>query len=81
MCFKDIAKVFGGGADAPPVVIRESPIADQAKIDAEAAAKASQENLRRRRRMRASSLLATGGAGDTAVTTTETPAAKPTLGA
>lgn len=77
MCFKEI---FGGGG-SPPTVVRESPIADQAKIDAEAAAKASQEKLQRRRRLRASSLLATGGAGDTAVTASGTPAAKPTLGA
>lgn len=59
-----------------PSVIRESPLADQAKIEGEAASRASA----RRRRIRASSLLATGGQGDTSSAATALPAAKQTLG-
>jgi hypothetical protein len=77
MCLES---VFGGGSSTPTVV-QDSPIADQAKVDADAAAKGSQDKLARRRRLRASSLLATGGAGDMSSPVTGTPTAKPTLGA
>lgn len=81
MCLKDVAKVFGGGGDTP-AVIQSSPIADQAKIDADARAKAGADSVQRRRRLRASSLLATGsGAGDTSSVVTGQATAKPTLGA
>lgn len=58
-----IVKSIFGGNDSPPVVY-QSPKADQAEIDAKAAATAAQDRTRRRRSMRASSLLATGGDGD-----------------
>lgn len=82
MCgiFKEVGKLFGGGGDTP-VVVRESPIADQAGIDTAAADKAAQEKATRRRKLRASSLLATGGVGDTSSPVTGLPNAKPTLGA
>ncbi len=64
-----------GSKDTPPIV-RESPAADQAKLEAEAAQKATS----RRRRLRASSLLATGGQGDATTASTAAPAAKQTLG-
>jgi len=75
-------KILGGGDAPPPVVVRESPLADQAKADAEAASKAAQATTARRRRVRASSLLATGGEGDTSAPLTAQPyaAAKQTLG-
>ena len=74
--------IFGGGGDVPQVV-RESPIVDQAKIDADAAAKSQQESTARKRRMRQSSLLATAGSGDASNVVTGQPAAqgKATLGA
>lgn len=75
-----IQKLFGGGDAPPPVVVRESPLADQAKADAEASSKAAQATTARRRRVRASSLLATGGEGDTSAPLTAQPAAKQTLG-
>lgn len=67
-----------------PTVLRENPLADQAKLEADAAAKAQQDSTMRRRRIRASSLLATGGTGDPVDIVTGGPAAipgKPTLGA
>lgn len=67
-----------------PAVVGSSPIADQAKIDADAAAKAAQEKTQLRRRLRASSLLATGGQGDALAPLTGQPSAiagKTTLGA
>lgn len=73
-------KILGGGDAPPPVMVRESPIADQAKADAEAASKAAQATTARRRRVRASSLLATGGEGDVSAPLTAQPAAKQTLG-
>jgi hypothetical protein len=73
-------KIFGGGGSTPQV-IRDSPLADQARIDADAAAKARQESTQRKRRIRASSLLASGGGGDLSNPVTGQPEAKPTLGA
>lgn len=73
-----------GGGNKTPAVVAQSPLADQAKIDADAASKAAQAKTDRKRRVRASSLLATGGAGDTTAPVTGQPsaiAAKPTLGA
>lgn len=83
MCgiFKEVGKVLGGGGGETPTVVRESPIADQAQIDADATAKAGQERTVRRRRLRASSLLATGGQGDTEAPVTGQATAKPSLGA
>ena len=83
MCgiFKEVGKILGGGGSETPTVIRESPVADQAKIETDAAAKAGQDRTVRRRRLRASSLLATGGQGDTATPVTGSATAKPTLGA
>lgn len=78
MCFQGL---FGGGKTPP--VVQSSPLADQAKIDAEAAAKAAQARTDRKRRVRASSLLATSGAGDTSDVVTGQPSAvsgKSTLG-
>lgn len=60
-----------------PVVIRDAPKADAAKIAAEAAAAASADSLNRRRRIRASSLLATGGQGDPNMPLATTPSATP----
>lgn len=82
MCgiFKSIGNLFGGGGETP-TVIRESPVADQAVINAKAVAKAGQDSTARKRRLRASSLLATGGQGDTMAPVTGAVAAKPTLGA
>lgn len=80
MCsvFEKLTGLFGiGGSNKTPPVIRESPAADQAKIEGEAAQKAAS----RRRRVRASSLLATGGQGDMSTADTAVPAAKQTLGA
>lgn len=92
----EIAAIVGAGAsvasavhtmsqsnDAPPV-IASSPVADQAGIEADAAAKAAQEKTQLRRRLRASSLLATGGSGDALSPLTGQPSAiasKSTLGA
>jgi hypothetical protein len=73
-------KIFGGGGSTPQVV-RDSPLADQAKIDADAAAKSQQQSTQRKRRIRASSLLASGGGGDLSNPVTGQPEAKPTLGA
>lgn len=73
-------RVLGGGDAPPPIVVRESPLADQAKAEADAAAKAAQATTARRRRVRASSLLATGGEGDLSAPVTAQPAAKQTLG-
>ncbi len=76
----DVVKGITGNVSTPTVV-RESPLADQAKLDAAAAAKAAAENTARKRRLRASSLLATGGAGDATNVVTGQTMAKPTLGA
>lgn len=75
MCFESIL----GGGKTPPVV-QQSPLADQAKIDAEAAGKAAQAKSARRARIRASSLLATSGAGDTTQPVTGQPIAKDLTG-
>ena len=72
--------IFGGGKSSPPPVVQSSPIADQAKIEADAAAKAAQERTAQRRRQRGNSLLAQGAQGDQGLGDT-TPGAKPTLGA
>lgn len=67
----------------PPAVTQQSPLADQAKIDADAAAKAAQARTDRRRRQRGSSLMATMGGGDTTDPMTGQPTAiggKSTLG-
>lgn len=74
--------LFGGGQSLPSVV-RSSPIADQAKADADAAGKSAQAKTARKRAARASSLLATGGSGDPSNPVTGLPSAqsKPTLGA
>ena len=66
-----------------PAVVAQSPLADQAKIEADAQAKAAQARTDRKRRIRASSLLATGGAGDMTAPVTGQPTAigaKATLG-
>lgn len=63
----------------PPVT--SSPIVDQAKIDADAAAKASQDRIATSRRRRSSGTLLTSGGGDTSALDVAAPAAKPTLGA
>lgn len=80
-----LEKLIGGGSDTPaPAVVRSSPVADQAAIDAEAAAKAAQAKTTRKRAVRAQSLLATGGGGDPTAVATGQPSAqagKPTLGA
>lgn len=80
-----LEKLIGGGGGDTPTVVRESPLADQAKIDSEAAAAGAAEKTARKRRMRASSLLATGGMGDASAPSTATPGAAPgtktTLGA
>lgn len=76
----DPLNLFSSGADTP-TVIQQSPLADQAKIEADASAKGGQEKVARRRRLRASSLLATGGAGDVSSPVTGDVSAKPTLGA
>lgn len=75
--------IFGDGDSSPPPVVQPSPIADQAKADAEAAGKAAQAKTQRKRMARASSLLATGGGGDLSSPVTGLPSAqsKPTLGA
>ncbi len=75
--------LFGGGGSSPPPVVQSSPVADQAKADAEAAGKSAQAKTQRRRMARASSLLATGGEGDLSSPVTGLPSAqsKPTLGA
>jgi hypothetical protein len=75
------SKTIMGGKPSTPAVVRESPVADQAKIDAEASVKANQDSTLRKRRIRASSLLATGGQGDTTAPVTGSVSAKPTLGA
>jgi len=76
------AKMFGMGDDAPaPQVVRESPKADDARIQAEAAAKAAGERSATKRRRKYQSLLATGGAGDTTAPAVSAPAGKATLGA
>lgn len=77
--FKSVSSLFGGGAEAPPVVY-QSPKADQAAIDAAASASAAQDRTKRRRSVRASSLLATGGEGDLSSPVTGSPSAKATLG-
>lgn len=73
--------LFGGGSTPP--VVRSEPIADQAKIDSDAAGKSAQAKSQRKRMARASSLLATGGTGDLSSPVTGLPSAqsKPTLGA
>lgn len=73
---------FSSKQQTPPVVY-ESPKADQAAAEAEAAGKSAQDKTARRRRMRASSLLATGATGDTSATLGGVPlaAGKPNLGA
>jgi hypothetical protein len=78
---KVVSKIFGGG-EKPPPVVQPAPIVDQAKIDADAAAKAAQGKSQRRRMARASSLLATGGGGDLSSPVTGLPSAqsKSTLG-
>ena len=58
-----------------------SPLADQAKADAESASKGMQEKSATRRRLKAASLLATSGQGDLTAPVTGSPSAKPTLGA
>lgn len=80
MCGKAISQLFGGD-DPAPQVIRENPVADQAAIDAKAAATSAQERAAQKRRIKASSLLATGGAGDLSQVGTTQAGAKPTLGA
>jgi hypothetical protein len=75
----DIAgKLTGGGT---PALLASDPVGDQAKIDAESAAKGAQARTARRRRIRASSLLASGGQGDQTDVVTGQAYAKPTLGA
>ena len=72
-----------GGGNKTPSVVQQSPLADQAGIDADARAKAGQARTDRKRRIRASSLLATGGGGDTTEPITGQPSAvggKATLG-
>lgn len=72
-----------GGGGSQPQVVSQSPLKDQAAIDAEALTKSAQARADRKRRVRASSLLATGGAGDTTDVVTGQPtaiAAKSTLG-
>lgn len=67
-----------------PVVVRENPAAEQARIEAAAASTAAQKTNARRQRVRANSLLAQGGAGDTSSPLTGQPmavAGKATLGA
>lgn len=59
---KVVDKLTGKGDT--PTVLRENPAADQARLEADAAAKTQQESIARRRRTRSSSLLATGGQGD-----------------
>lgn len=63
-------------APKPPSVVQSSPLADQEKLEAEAAQKATS----RRRRLRASSLLATSGQGDASTVATAGPYAKQSLG-
>lgn len=77
-----VKSIFGGGEQSPPPVVYQSPRADQAAIDAEAAGAAARDRTRRRRSVRASSLLATGGQGDMTSPVTGSPAAagKQTLG-
>jgi hypothetical protein len=77
-------KSLGSSKGGAPQVVQSSPLADQAKIDAAASAKAAQDKTQLRRRLRASSLLATGGQGDTLDPVTGQPSAiagKSTLGA
>lgn len=74
-----LTKMFGGDAPAPTVV-RESPKADDARIQAEAAAKAAEERAGAKRRRKNQSLLATGGGGDTTAPETAAPGGKATLG-
>lgn len=78
-----VKSIFGGGEQSAPPVVYQTPKADQASADAEAAGVAAQDRTRRRRSVRASSLLATGGQGDLSNPVTGTPmaAGKPTLGA
>ena len=73
--------LFGGGDAPQPQVVRESPKADDARIQAEAAAKAAEEKGATKRRRKYQSLLATGGGGDASAVTTAAPAGKATLGA
>lgn len=82
MCGGIIESIFGGGDSSPPPVVQTSPIADQAKVDADAAGKSAQAKTARKRAARASSLLATGGSGDLSNPVTGLPSAqsKPTLG-
>lgn len=72
-------------ASAPaPAVVRSDPVADDAKVQADAAAKAASERTTTTRRRKYSSLLATGGGGDVSAVSTMAPAAqagKQTLGA
>jgi len=72
--------IAASGKKTPPVV-SSSPLKDQAKIEADANAKALQEATARKRRQRSSSLLASGGAGDESEITTGSAGAKATLGA
>ena len=82
MCGMDklLGGILGGGAPAPTVV-RESPAADDARIQAEAAAKASEDRAATKRRRKYQSLLATGGGGDATAPDVSAPAGKATLGA
>lgn len=79
-----IDKLLGSfmGGDAPaPTVVRESPKADDARIQADAAAKAAEDRANTKRRRKYQSLLATGGAGDASAPDVSAPGGKPTLGA
>lgn len=64
-----------------PAVVREQPKADDARIQAEAAAKASEERTATKRRRKYQSLLATGGGGDAEAPAVSAPGGKATLGA
>lgn len=64
----------------PSMPVTSSPVVDQARIDADAAAKASQDRIATARRRRASGTLLTGGGGDTGGVEVAPVAAKPTLG-
>lgn len=89
MCGSLLGNLLGGAREAPapvvipaaPPVVRETPKVDQAKIEADAAARAQQQAAARRRRVRSSSLLASGGAGDPTSPLTTATSGKPTLGA
>ena len=75
-----VTQAISSSGKKPPVV-QSSPVKDQAKIEAEAQAKAMQEQTARKRRQRGASLLASGGGGDESPIQTAGAGAKASLGA